>query len=112
VEDYKMSVEITVTGANFKKEVLESPIPVLLDFWAEWCNPCRMIAPSVEQLAEAYKGKVTVGTVNVDVEADLAAQFNIISIPTLIVFKGGQVAAQKTGAFPKHEIEALMKSVL
>jgi thioredoxin 1 len=107
-----MSVEITVSGANFKKEVLESPIPVLLDFWAEWCNPCRMIAPSVEQLAEAYKGKVAVGTVNVDAEADLAAQFNIISIPTLILFKGGQAIGQKVGAFPKHEIEAFIKTAL
>ena len=107
-----MSIEINVTGANFKKEVLESPLPVLLDFWAEWCNPCRMIAPSIEQLAEAYKGKVTVGKVNVDAEAELAAQFNIISIPTLMVFKGGQAVAQKVGAFPKHDIEALIKSAL
>ena len=107
-----MSVEITVTGANFKKEVLESPLPVLLDFWAEWCNPCRMIAPSVEQLADAYKGKIVVGKVNVDAESDLAAKYNIISIPTLMMFKGGQVAAQKAGAFPKHDIEALIKSSL
>jgi thioredoxin 1 len=107
-----MSVEINITGANFQKEVLESPLPVLLDFWAEWCNPCRMIAPSVAQLADAYKGKLVVGKVNVDAEAELAAQFNIISIPTLMVFKGGQVAAQKVGAFPKHDIEALIKSSL
>jgi thioredoxin 1 len=107
-----MSIEIDVTGANFKKEVLESPLPVLLDFWAEWCNPCRMIAPSIAQLAEAYQGKVVVGKVNVDAEADLAAQFNIISIPTLMVFKGGQNVATKVGAFPKHEIENLIKSAL
>lgn len=107
-----MSVEINVTGANFQKEVLESTVPVLLDFWAEWCNPCKMISPSIEQLAEVYKGKVVVGKVNVDDEADLAAQFNIISIPTLMVFKGGQVAAQKVGAFPKHDIEALIKAAL
>jgi len=107
-----MSIEINVTGANFKKEVLESPLPVLLDFWAEWCNPCRMIAPSIEQLAEAYKGKIVVGKVNVDAEAELAAQFSIISIPTLMVFKGGQAFAQKVGAFPKHDIEALIKSAL
>jgi len=107
-----MSVEINVTGANFQKEVLDSPLPVLLDFWAEWCNPCRMIAPSIDQLAEAYKGKIVVGKVDVDVETELAAQFNIISIPTLMVFKGGQVAAQKVGAFPKHDIEALIKSSL
>jgi thioredoxin 1 len=107
-----MSVEITVTKANFKKEVLESPEPVLLDFWAEWCNPCRMIAPSIEQLAESYKGKIRVGKVNVDVEPDLASQFGIISIPSLLLFKGGELAAQKVGAFPKHEIEAFMKSAL
>ena len=107
-----MSVEINVTVANFQKEVIESPLPVLLDFWAEWCNPCRMIAPSVEQLADAYQGKVVVGKVDVDAEADLAAQFNIISIPTLLLFKGGEVAAQKVGAFPKHDIEALIKSAL
>jgi thioredoxin 1 len=107
-----MSIEITVTGANFKKEVLESPLPVLLDFWAEWCNPCRMIAPSVEQLADAYKGKIVVGKVNVDIESDLAAQYNIISIPTLLMFKGGEVSGQKVGAFPKHDIEALIKGSL
>ncbi len=92
--------------------MLDSQLPVLLDFWAEWCNTCRMIAPSVEQLADAYKGKVVVGKVNVDAEAELASQFNIISIPTLMVFKGGQAFAQKVGAFPKHEIEALIKSAL
>ena len=107
-----MSVEIEVTGANFQKEVLESSLPVLLDFWAEWCNPCRMIAPSLEQLAEAYAGKLVVGKVNVDAQADLAAQFNIISIPTLMLFKGGQNLATKVGAFPKHEIEALIKGAL
>jgi thioredoxin 1 len=103
-------MEITVTGANFQKEVLESHLPVLIDFWAEWCNPCRMIAPSVEQLAETYKDKVVVGKVNVDSEADLAAQFNVISIPTLMIFKDGKIAAQKVGAFPKHDIEAFIKS--
>ncbi|MGA2547730.1 MAG: thioredoxin [Rectinemataceae bacterium] len=107
-----MNIEITVTGANFKKEVLESPLPVLLDFWAEWCNPCRMIAPSIEQLAETYKGKIVVGKVNVDAESDLALQFDINSIPTLMVFKDGQVAAQKVGAFPKHDIETMIKDAL
>lgn len=107
-----MSQEITVTAANFQKEVLESPLPVLLDFWAGWCNPCRMIAPSIEQLAVAYDGRVRVGKVDVDAEAELAGRFNIISIPTLIVFKGGSIAAQKVGALPKHEIEALIKSAL
>jgi thioredoxin 1 len=105
-----MSHEITVTAGNFQKEVAESTLPVLLDFWAEWCMPCKMIAPSIEQIAEAYAGKVLVGKVNVDVEADLASRFNIVSIPTLMVFKGGQVVAQNAGALPKNEIEKFLKS--
>jgi len=105
-----MSHEITVTAANLQKEVVESPLPVLLDFWAEWCMPCKMIAPSVEQIAQAYAGKVVVGKVNVDLEADLAGRFNIISIPTLMVLKGGQVIAQNSGALPKNEIEKFLKS--
>jgi thioredoxin 1 len=107
-----MSEEISVTAANFQKEVMESPIPVLLDFWAEWCMPCKMIAPAVEQLAEAYKGKLKVGSVNVDIESDLAAKFNIISIPTLMVFKGGKALTQKAGALPKRDIENLFKDAL
>lgn len=107
-----MSAEITVTKDNFQKEVLESEQPVLLDFWAEWCNPCRMIAPTIEQLAEAYQGKVKVGKVNVDSEPDLASQYGIISIPSLLLFKGGQLSAQRVGAFPKHEIESFIKSAL
>ena len=107
-----MSAEVTFTTANFKAEVLDSNIPVLVDFWAEWCMPCRMIAPSVAQIAEAYSGKVKVGTVNVDDESDIAAQYGIISIPTLLVFKDGQLAKQKVGAAPKHEIENLLKDLI
>lgn len=107
-----MSAEITLTKENFNTEVIESPIPVLVDFWAEWCMPCRMIAPSVEQLAETYKGKIKVGKVNVDDESEIASQFGIISIPTLIVFKDGQTVKQKVGAIPKHEIENLFKGLL
>jgi len=107
-----MSAEITFTAANFKAEVLDSNIPVLVDFWAEWCMPCRMIAPSVAQIAEAYAGKVKVGKVNVDDEGDIAAQYGIISIPTLLVFKDGQLAKQKVGAVPKHEIENLLKDLI
>ncbi len=104
-----MSVEVTLTSANFQKEVIESTIPVLVDFWAEWCMPCRMIAPSIAQLAEAYKGKVKVGKVNVDDEGDIASQYGIISIPTLLYFKDGQMIKQKVGAVPKHEIENFIK---
>ncbi|MGO8695014.1 MAG: thioredoxin [Rectinemataceae bacterium] len=107
-----MSEEITVTTSNFQKEVMESSVPVLIDFWAEWCMPCKMIAPSLEQLAETYKGKLRVGKVNVDVESDLAARFNIISIPTLMVFKEGKSLAQKAGALPKREIENLFKGAV
>jgi len=107
-----MSAEITLTAENFKKEVLESTVPVLVDFWAEWCMPCKMIGPSVAQLAETYKDKIKVGKLNVDDESDIASQYGIISIPTLIVFQGGQVARQKVGAMPRHEIEKLFKDLI
>ncbi len=107
-----MSVELIVTADNFQSEVLDSPVPVLIDFWAEWCMPCRMIAPSVEQLAASYEGKIKVGKVNVDKETDLASQYGIISIPTLIVFNGGQLVRQKVGALPKHGIEDLFKDLV
>lgn len=107
-----MSAEITLTAENFKKEVLESSIPVLVDFWAEWCMPCKMIGPSVAQIAETYKDKIKVGKLNVDDESDIASQYGIISIPTLIVFQGGQVARQKVGAMPRHEIEKLFKDLI
>jgi len=107
-----MSAEVTLTSENFKNEVLESKIPVLVDFWAEWCMPCKMIAPSVAQLAESYKDRIKVGKLNVDEQSDLASQYGIISIPTLIVFKDGQIAHQKVGAMPRHEIEKLFLDLI
>lgn len=107
-----MGAEITLSSANFKAEVLDSDIPVLVDFWAEWCMPCRMIAPSVSQIADAYKGKIKVAKINVDDESDLATQYGIISIPTLLVFKDGKVAKQQVGALPKHDIEGLLKDLI
>ena len=107
-----MSAEVTLTSENFKKEVLESKIPVLVDFWAEWCMPCKMIAPSVAQIAESYKDRIKVGKLNVEEQSDLASQYGIISIPTLIVFKDGQVARQKVGAMPRHEIEKLFLDLI
>jgi thioredoxin 1 len=107
-----MSAELVLTAENFKEEVLDSSLPVLVDFWAEWCMPCKMIAPSIDQIAEKYKGQVIVGKVDVDAQVDLAQRYNIISIPTLIVFKGGKLHTQKVGALPKHEIENLLKSAL
>ncbi|MCX7775678.1 MAG: thioredoxin [Spirochaetaceae bacterium] len=107
-----MSAEIKLTSANFQKEVLESPVPVLVDFWAEWCMPCKMIGPAVAQIAEAFNGRIKVGKVNVDEESELASQFGIISIPTLMVFKDGQVVRQKVGAMPRHEIEKMFSDLL
>lgn len=107
-----MSLEVTLTSENFEQEVLKSSMPVLVDFWAEWCGPCRMIGPMVDELARAYEGKIKVGKVNVDAEGDLAGKFGIVSIPTLIVFKDGAPVRQKVGALPKPQIEALFKDLL
>jgi thioredoxin 1 len=103
---------VTITGANFEAEVLQSPVPVLIDFWAEWCGPCRMIGPMIDQLADEYAGRIKVGKVNVDEENDLAGQHGIVSIPTLILYKDGAVAAKKIGGAPKHDIEALFKDLI
>ena len=107
-----MSAEVILTAENFKKEVLESKIPVLVDFWAEWCMPCKMIGPSISQIAETYKDKIKVGKLNVDSEAEIASQYSIISIPTLIIFKDGQAIRQKVGAMPRHEIEKLFSDLI
>ena len=107
-----MSEHITVTSANFEAEVLQSPVPALLDFWAHWCGPCRMIGPMIEELAAEYSGRLKVGKVNVDEEADLASRHNIASIPTLVVYKDGSIANQAMGALPKQNIEALFKDLI
>jgi len=107
-----VSEHIDITDANFETEVLKSQIPVLLDFWASWCGPCKMIAPFIEQLAGEYSGRVKVGKVNVDEAEGIASSHGIVSIPTLIVYKGGQIVNQAVGAFPKQNIEALFKDFL
>jgi len=100
--------EITITRENFQREVLQSDVPVLLDFWATWCGPCRMIAPAVAQIAEEYEGRVKVGKINVDDEPQLAAQFGIVSIPTIKVVRQGKITGSLVGLRPKAELEALL----
>ncbi len=101
-------MEITLTKQNFEAEVLQSDKPVLVDFWAPWCGPCRMLAPAVAQIAEEYEGKAKVCKVNVDDEPELAARFGISGIPTVLVFKNGQLAETLVGLRPKAELEALL----
>lgn len=95
---------VEITDANFSKEVLESGVPVLIDFWAVWCGPCRTIAPVVEELAKEYEGKLKVGKVDVDNNPQTAMTYGIRSIPTLMVFKGGKVVEQIIGAMPKKSL--------
>ncbi|MCR4776091.1 MAG: thioredoxin [Saccharofermentans sp.] len=101
--------EITLTKDNFKAEVLESDIPVLVDFWAPWCGPCKMLGPVISQIAEEYEGKVKVGKVNVDDEDELAMEYGIESIPAVFYFKGGEVVEQSLGFKPKAFFEGLIK---
>ena len=101
--------EIILTEENFEQEVLKSELPVLVDFWASWCGPCRMIAPSLAEIAEEYEGKAKVGKVNVDEQMRLAMRYGINSIPALLLFKNGEVAATSVGARPKAQIEAMLK---
>jgi len=100
--------ELKITSADFEQEVLHSDIPVLVDFWASWCGPCRMLAPIVSEIAEDYAGKVKVGKINVDEEEALAAAFRVNSIPTLMVFKNGEVVRQSVGYCSKEELEAML----
>ncbi len=100
---------IQVTDKNFKKEVLESKEPVLVDFWAEWCAPCRMIAPAVAEIAKIYSGRLKVAKLNVDEAPGIAGQYGITGIPTLAVFKNGEMVERIVGAMPKAGIEQAVK---
>lgn len=94
-----------LTQDTFSQEVLQSPTPVLVDFWAEWCGPCKMIAPVLDELADEYEGKVKIAKVNIDHEQGIAAEYGIRAIPTLLLFKGGQVAEQIVGLRSKRDLK-------
>lgn len=101
---------LTVTLDNFEEEVENSSLPVLVDFWADWCGPCKMIAPIIEQLADEFDGKVKIAKVNVDDNRDLAMRYQVMSIPTLILFKDGEVVNQAVGAKPKGELAKMLEN--
>jgi len=107
-----MSEPITLTDDNFSKEVLESNLPVLVDFWAVWCGPCRMVAPVVAALASEYEGRAKIAKLDVDNAQKTASEYGIRSIPTLLIFKGGKVADQVIGAVPKKQIVEKLDAVL
>jgi thioredoxin 1 len=103
---------VEVTDNNFDAEILKSDLPVLVDFWAVWCAPCRAIAPHVDALATQYGGKIRVGKCDIDANPQIPSQYDIRSIPTLLMFKGGQVVGQVVGAVPRAKIEELVKRAL
>ena len=102
-------MELKITDGNFEEEVKKSSIPVLVDFYADWCGPCKMFSPIVDDFAASHSGDVLVGKVNIDEEPDLAARYGVMSIPTAILFKGGEVAGTLVGVQPKENLEALLK---
>mgnify|MGYP001225760573 FL=1 len=103
---------IELNKDNFKEEVLDSEIPVLVDFWAVWCMPCRMMAPIVEDLANSWKGKVKVGKLNTDEAPEIAAKYGIQAIPTLLIFQGGKEVGRIVGYVPKKTIEEKLQSII
>lgn len=105
-----MAEPIEFNDDNFEEEVVKADQPVLVDFWAEWCGPCRMIAPVVKELADEYDGKAKIGKVNVDENSDVSMKYGIRSIPTLLIFKGGEVVDQIVGAVPKPAIKSKLEA--
>jgi len=107
-----MSADLAVTTAEFDNKVLQSDVPVLVDFWAEWCGPCKAIAPHVEALAQEYSGKARIYKVDVDQDPDIAVRFGVMNIPTLLLFKDGQVVDHMVGAESKQKIAAMLDRAL
>jgi thioredoxin 1 len=107
-----MSSGLVINTGNFEDEVLKSAVPVLVDFWAEWCQPCKIIGPLLDQLAEEYADRIKIGKVNVDSENELAGRHNVVSIPTLVVYNKGQVVRRQVGAIPKNQIAALFTDLI
>ncbi len=104
--------EIVITEQNFEQEVLQSTLPVMIDFWAVWCGPCKVLSPIVDELAKDYEGKIKVGKINVDENGQLAMRYNVMSIPTLKFFKNGKVVGEMIGAAPKQIVETELKKHL
>lgn len=101
-----------ITKDNFEEIVTKNAQPVLVDFWAEWCNPCRMLSPVIDEIAKAYEGKISVGKINIDEQPELQQRFGIMSIPTLILFKDGNIAQKSVGVVGKDKLTSLIDSVL
>ena len=103
---------LALNQGNFQKEALNSPLPVLVDFWAEWCGPCKMIAPVLDELAGEYENRIQIGKVNIDEDQSLATEYGVRAIPTLLVFKNGQVVEQIVGMRSKRDLKASLDKVL
>ncbi|GBQ11747.1 thioredoxin TrxA [Swaminathania salitolerans] len=103
---------VAVSDSGFEKDVLKAEGPVLVDFWAEWCGPCKMIGPALEEIGGEFKGRLTVAKINIDENPEVPTRFGVRSIPTLMLFRNGEVVAQKTGALPKSQLKAWVESSL